>query len=254
MTTKTEIECPQCHKKSSGQFCANCGTALSRSCPSCGAQVSEGTRFCHQCGKPIQAQSSRIEASSVAWIALGVAAVALVVSALAFVRTPGRVPVATAPALGTPLASRPPDISNMTPREAADSLFNRIMRAHEAGNADEALRFRPMALQAYQMIGELDADARYHIGLIHAVTGNVAGAQAQVDSVRLADPQHLLATMLAFTIAQLQGQRDAGLAEYRAFLQSYDAEIATDKSEYRDHQRALEGFRQDALRTVGNGS
>jgi Double zinc ribbon len=254
MTTKQPTQCPRCRQPASGQFCANCGTALSLTCPGCGAVLTRGTRFCKQCGRGLDPAQDRADASPVAWVALGLAAVALVVATFAVFRGPGRQPVSP-PTSSAPLASRPaPDISNMTPREAADSLFNRIMRAHEAGNADEAMRFRPMALQAYQMIGALDADARYHIGLIHAVTGNVSGAQAQTDSIRLTEPKHLLATMLAFTIAQLQGERDAGLAAYRFFLANYDAEIATDKPEYRDHQRALDGFRQDALRTVGNGS
>lgn len=248
------MQCPQCHKPASGQFCASCGTALSATCSSCGADVSRGTRFCHQCGNPLTAKPNRVDASSVAWIALGIAAVALVVAGLAFARNPGR-PVVTAPALQTPIASRPaPDISNLTPRAAADSLFNRIMRAHEVGNTNEALRFLPMALQAYQMVSPLDADARYHVGLIHAVTGNVDGAQAQIDSVRTSDPQHLLTTMLEFTVAQLRGDEAAGLEAYRSFLTDYDAEIATNKVEYRDHQRALNGFREDALRVVGSSS
>ena len=80
----------------------------------------------------------------------------------------------------------------MTPREAADRLFNRIMTAAERGDAQEALRFAPMALQAYERLGPLDNDARYHVGLITATTGDIESARAHIDMLRQSVPDHLL--------------------------------------------------------------
>ena len=45
-------------------------------------------------------------------------------------------------------SNRPPDLSKMTPREAADRLFNRVMSANERGDKDETSWFSPMAIQA----------------------------------------------------------------------------------------------------------
>lgn len=52
--TKT-IVCPSCGKPSGGgKFCNNCGANLSlNKCPSCGAQVAQGVRFCGQCGAKV---------------------------------------------------------------------------------------------------------------------------------------------------------------------------------------------------------
>jgi len=36
--------------------CSHCGQSLGdRSCPACGAEVLEGSLFCHRCGQPLEA-------------------------------------------------------------------------------------------------------------------------------------------------------------------------------------------------------
>ena len=68
--------------------------------------------------------------------------------------TPGGGPAAPA---GAPAAGQAPvDLSSMSPLDAANRLFNRVMTTLEAGDTAGALGFQPMAVQAYEMIEPLD--------------------------------------------------------------------------------------------------
>jgi predicted Zn-dependent protease len=134
----------------------------------------------------------------------------------------------------------------MSPREAADRLFNRIMSASESGDTEEALRFAPMALQAYDSLGTLDNDARYHVALIHLAAGDIKNARAQLDQLRRSVPQHLLGIMLAHQIAERSGNKDGAARAYQDFLAAYDAELATGRAEYLEHRGGIERFRAAA--------
>ena len=76
----------------------------------------------------------------------------------------------------------------MSPRQAADRLFNRVMAASENGDTAEALQFAPMALQAYDNLGTLDNDARYHVALLHLTAGDIKSARVQIDLLRQVRP------------------------------------------------------------------
>jgi hypothetical protein len=141
----------------------------------------------------------------------------------------------------------------MPPREQADRLFNRVMTAHESGDSAEVSFFKPMAVQAYAMLGGLDFDARYHVGLMHAVTGDAESARIQLDSLTQESPNHLLAAMLRATLGQLSGNEQERREAYRAFLDAYDDEIASAKREYMDHQGAIQAFREQAQRELAGG-
>ena len=146
----------------------------------------------------------------VPWIAVGIATMALVVAGAAFMdrgdRAGGTMALSSPPPSAAPTAST--DLSSMTPREAADRLFNRIMTASERGDNEEAMRFAPMALSAYDQLGTLDNDARYHVALIHLATGDIQGAHTQIDSIRQSAPNHLLAIMVERDIAERSGDQD----------------------------------------------
>ena len=86
---------------------------------------------------------------------------------------------------------RPPDISQMSPEERANRLFNRVMILAEAGKTDSVRFFLPMALGAYGQLSQLDADARYHIGLLQLAGGDVEAALAQADTLQRSTPTHL---------------------------------------------------------------
>jgi len=50
--------CPQCRfdNRANVRFCEECGARLDVACPSCGAAVPPGRKFCGTCGKPLTAQ------------------------------------------------------------------------------------------------------------------------------------------------------------------------------------------------------
>lgn len=252
MNAKT-VKCPGCGKPAVGNFCGHCGTPIVTSCPECEAEVKPGSRACPECGAsllPAPASAPGVVQAIVPWAALGLAALAMVVALAALFDGAGgaAAPKASAPSMGSAASApgQPVDLSSMSPREAADRLFNRVMAASESGNTAEALRFAPMALQAYDNLDRLDNDARYHIALLRLTTEDIPGARVQIEMLRQAAPQHLLAHMLEQRIAAHDGKKDAAARAYRAFLAAYDAEMAAGRTEYADHRGTLERFRQEA--------
>jgi hypothetical protein len=247
------VQCPSCGKPAAGNFCSHCGSPIVSVCPSCGTEVKPGSRACHECGESLAAQVAPAQwnAQTIApWVAIGIAAVALLVALVSwFDRSNG----AAAPApLSLPMTStvpapgQPVDLASLSPREAADRLFNRVMVASESGNTGEALKFAPMALQAYDNLGTLDNDARYHVALIHMTAGDIKSARVQLEKLRQSVPNHLLGLMLEHQIAERSGKKDSAAQAYKAFLAAYDAEIAKGRAEYQDHQSSLERFHKAA--------
>jgi hypothetical protein len=113
---------------------------------------------------------------------------------------------AAAPFAGAPSGMpRAPDISQMTPEQRAERLFDRIMKEHEAGNAEAVRTFMPMAIQAYEMAAPLNLDQRYDLGRIGVVAGDTALARAQADTILASRPTHLLGLILAAQAARLEG-------------------------------------------------
>ncbi len=251
MNAKT-IQCPGCGKPAAGNFCSHCGAPIVSVCPSCDAEVKPGSRVCQECGESlVPAVPKQWSAQTIApWVAMGIATIALAVALASWF---GRGNGAEAPApLSPPMMSavpapgQPVDLASMSPREAANRLFNRVMIANESGNTAEALKFAPMALQAYDRVGTLDNDARYHVALIHMTMGDINGARVQLEMLRQSVPSHLLGFMLEHQIAERNGNKDTAAQAYKGFLAAYDAEIAKGREEYQDHLGSIERFRKAA--------
>jgi hypothetical protein len=137
-------------------------------------------------------------------------------------------------------ATRAPDISSMTPEEAANRLFDRVMRYATEGKADSAAMFAPMAIMAYERVGPLDAHSRYDIGTISAVIGDADAATAQVDTILKSQPNHLLALLLGARAADMK-KNAAAAAQFRSrFAAAVTAERAKNLREYVDHQREID--------------
>lgn len=247
------VQCHSCGRPAAGRFCSHCAAPIASSCPSCGTEVKPGTRACPACGASLAARAAPKKWNTqtiVPWAALGVATVALVVAVVSLNDRGNRAaaPTPFSPPFNStlPAPGRPIDLSSMTPRQAADQLFNRIMAASERGDTEEASRFRPMALQAYDRLGTLDNDARYHVALIHMTAGDIKNTRAQLDKLRQSVPNHLLGFMLEHQIAERSGNENGATRAYQAFLAAYDAEMATARAEYQDHLGGIERFRTAA--------
>lgn len=240
------MTCPNCGATASGKFCSECGAALgARTCRECGASLNAGAKFCHACGAPAsgvgpgRAAAARMPSGTPWFVAGGAVVVLLVILAVTQLRQPA--PAASAPAAAP--AAGPVDLAQMTPRQAAERLFDRVMSDRERGQLDSASFFVPMALRAYGMLDSLDPLARFDIGLLEIVAGNPAGADAQADTIAQAVPTHLYASMLRAEAAVARGDAAAAKRAGAAFLRDYDAEMAAGRPGYRAHAPWLESYR-----------
>ena len=158
-------------------------------------------------------------------------------------------PVASAPfASGAGGGGRPPDISQMSPEERATRLFNRVMMLVEAGKMDSAQFFVPMALSAYSQLPSLDADSRYHVGMLELAGGDPNGALAEADTIRQSLPTHLFIYILRAHAYQELGNKSQEQKAYADFLSHESAELALKRPEYDEHKNPLTSFHNEAQR------
>jgi tetratricopeptide (TPR) repeat protein len=216
-------------------------------CHACGAQLSSSAKFCHKCGAAIGGMKSTGWRGGLPWTLAGVALGALLtVVALRATGAGSREQGAVPPAA----SARPPDISQMSPEDAANRLFNRVMMAAEAGKTDSVQFFLPMALMAYGRLTSLDADARYHIGLLHLAGGDIAAALAQADTIQRTVPTHLFIYVLRAHAHQQQGNTQQQRRAYADFIKNERGELARNLPEYAEHQSALTAFKAEASRVT----
>jgi hypothetical protein len=141
----------------------------------------------------------------------------------------------TGPGPDAAVGARAPDISSMSPRERADRLFDRIMRLDTEGKKDSVQFFAPMAMSAYEMIPNPDADTRFDMGRIAQVAGAFPAAKSEADSILAKQPTHLLGLVLAMQAARSSGDT-AGAKAYRAKLRAAQkSELAKKLPEYDRH-------------------
>src|SRR5436190_20474869 len=125
-------------------------TDATRKCPVCGAILPAKAKFCGECGTTLQPPTPNLREAQTAgqpgskvlpWflagcgvLAVHAAVIILAVRARAPIGAPVQASAEFQAAPGSPGTGAPPDISNMTPRQAADRLYERIMRASEAND------------------------------------------------------------------------------------------------------------------------
>jgi hypothetical protein len=261
MTTTSVTACPACGSPANGRFCSNCGASLvPRQCEACRADLSPQARFCHRCGRPAgggaPAPQTTHRSERTAWIFAGSLSVLLVGFIIYKVTTDAPAPeipampnAGSAGGVAPGVAGAAPDISQMTPRERFDRLFNRIMTAAEQRDSAQVQRFTPMALGAYAQLDRFDADARYHAAVLHLQTGDTRSALALADTILAESPGHLFGYVIRGSAAQITGDRAALVQARRDFTGHWAAESASAKPEYQDHGPVLGEFRDEAVGT-----
>jgi tetratricopeptide (TPR) repeat protein len=137
----------------------------------------------------------------------------------------------------------PPDLSSMTPREAADRLFDRVMRSASMGDSAAAQQFLPMALAAYDLAQPLDHDGLFHLSLLNRVALNLDAALAGAEEVLAVEPNHVLALSAAAEAAIDLGRLDDAAGYYERLVAAYPQETARPLPEYQAHANLMESAR-----------
>lgn len=233
------------------RFCAACGAPLAgAACARCSTPLSPGSRFCHRCGAPATpgaGQTRERNAADLApWMVAGIALLALaaVVGVRVFDRDQGGTPAGAGTIQPGMSAAQPgaravTDISQLTPEERADRLYNRVMMLASEGKTDSVAFFAPMAMQAYQMLGPLNDDQHYDAGRVAAIAGDERVARAHADSILARSPNHLLGLLLAINAADLRGDAAAAGGYRRRLLAAEQAETGRNLPEYERHRQEI---------------
>ncbi len=273
------MRCPKCGSDESGKFCSKCGAEVRKKtgsgggakCSKCGKGLEPKALFCAECGEPTGHRPAKGMAAYLPWVLSGMALVAFAVALTMFIQgqTAARVgdmpPTGALPVAprvnpdGTPVggaAGAGPggiDLGSMSARQAADRLFDRVMREDEAGNEAQAQQFATMAIQAYGMLppAEIDADARFHLGLLNLVLDDADAADREADLMLAVDSQHLLALAVKARAAAVRGDTEAQQAAYTMFLDALPAGLTSGKPEYGMHDNMLESEAVRAREATG---
>jgi len=246
--------CPECRKPATGNFCQSCGAKLGgRFCSQCGAKLSPAAAFCSQCGTRNEAVGGSHKAAAAAvvggqnlpwWIAGGAMFALIVAIGVSMVRPSGEPATQT----GVPSAAGAPavDLNSMTPREAADRLFNRVMTSVAEGDSAGAQAFVPMAIGAYERARPLDLDGLFHLSLLQRTAMDLEGALASASEILDTDPDHVLGLTAAAAAASELGMSDQAAEYYRHLLDVYDAQVQRGLQEYQLHEFIMSSIRDTA--------
>lgn len=258
--------CPSCGAAAEGNFCARCGTRMpdaqdaTRTCSSCGASCEPDALYCAECGAPVAGRPSKPLKDRLPWILSGLALVAFAVAITLMIGestgeraegmpptggvipSPGAQGADGAGAAGGMGGPGSVDLSNMSGREAADRLFDRAMRTEASGDTARARFFAQMGMRAYGGVppAELDADARFHMGMLALLAGDRAAAGSAADAILSDTPTHLLGLILRGRIAEAAGD-DAALARAREeFRSAYATERDAGRTGYAEHAQLID--------------
>lgn len=260
MTAPAAVVCPKCQYRENpdgANFCSRCGGALRGSpCPGCSAPSEVEDRFCTQCGEELRAKRPRAAFAGARSPIVVVSALALVAIVLLVVQQTSNSDDITAtppiPPPGTLGPTSAVDLESMTPREAADRLFIRVMTAVESGDQAQAELFLPMAIASYDRIAALTLDDRFHLSLLFALSGDGASALEVAEAGLAIRPTHLLCLAAAAEAALLQEDETQARVHYQTLVDVYDEEVGADLVEYGPqseggHANLLPVLREEAL-------
>lgn len=234
-------------------FCPRCGGALRGApCPKCNASTDAGDLFCNKCGASVPTSGgagSRGWTGNVtaAWAVAGLLLISLVIAVVT--RGEGGREITLSPPAPAAGQGSPPDLSSMSPREAADRLFGRVMGAVEAGNQAEADQFLPMAIGAYARIDPLNLDDRFHLSLLHAAAGDGESALRVAEEGLSERSNHLLLLAAAAEAAIVLNDDASAERRYEQLVDAFDSEVSAGLPEYAPEAHAgdlLNSLRDEA--------
>lgn len=188
-------------------------------------------KYCPCCGSALTPTARYPLATLLPWAVTLVAVFALAI--VAFGARSDR-----APALGpaAPDGTIPaPDISNLSPDERVDRLFNRVMSLSAAGERDSVAFFAPMAANAFAALAPLTVHRHYDLGLVLLVSGDAPGARAQADTILAQSATHLLGLALAMRAAAAAGDTAQARRFGARFTAALVGERAKGLAEYAEH-------------------
>jgi len=145
------------------------------------------------------------------------------------------------------------DLSSMSPREAADRLYNRVMAAAETNDSAQVNMFLPMAIQSYQMAEPLDLDGLFHLSRLQRMGAQDADALASAEEALSRNPDYLLGLYAAGDAALGLGDEAAARQYLGRLLDVWDAQMASGNQDYELHSRQMDGIREFARDAVSGG-
>ena len=259
----TALVCPKCGKAASGSFCQECGAKVGgHFCQECGAQITATAKYCNRCGNHISVSEHRAAATAtlggknLPWWIAGAAMFALIVALATQMMQSGGPSIPTASPItsqpgGGAMTGMPPDLSTMTPVEAANRLFNRVMTAVTAGDSTEAQQFMPMAIGAYERARPLDNDGLFHLSMLQRTAMQLEAALKTAEEILEDNSDHLLGLSAAAKAAAELGRGEIAAAYYERVLEVYESQIEQDIAEYMDHTPIMDNLRTEAEAFLG---
>jgi hypothetical protein len=139
----------------------------------------------------------------------------------------------------------------MSPTDAANRLFDRVMSTIEAGDTAAALGFQPMAVQAHQALEPLDMDGLFHLAMLEML---VDPSAALVTAQRMleVDADHVLGLGMAAQASIGLGEEDQAAVHYQRLLDVFDGQFARPLPEYQGHQNSLNQMQREAQAFLAN--
>ena len=275
--------CRHCGAALGGRFCNKCGSSLregAQFCDQCGAPraggvaapvaggaAGGGARPVEPIARPTPSGASSpaprtgasarrppvesAASSNLPWIIVAVSLFALIAVIGVTMIDPAGPSTAAPAAPGGTAGGAAPDISQMTPREAADRLFDRVMRTLSAGDTAGAMAFQPMGVQAYQRAEPLDLDGVFHLSMLQMLTDPTA-ALASAERILEVEPNHIFALGIKAQASDNLGDEAAARGAYQQLVDAYPAE-ESNVVLYDGHLDLLPRFRADAEGYLAGG-
>lgn len=138
------------------------------------------------------------------------------------------------------------DLSSMSPTDAANRLFDRVMRLFESGDTTQVQFFLPMSISAYEQAEPLDADGLYHLSTLHRLADQPDQALAASQRILDVAPTHLFGLYEQAEAHLALGDTAQAGEFFQAVLDNWDDEQAAARPAYQMHPAVMPTIRQTA--------